>query len=127
MRPEEYTHALTALGLTYETAAEWLGIGRSTSHRYTQTGAPGPVARALTERIEREQSERNLACSRERVEDLSEQASLYVSEVNHLLGVLKRIMLLGCPSGWSGALWNEVCAPTLPAHSDLTAAVGLGE
>lgn len=38
MTGPEYAAALTTLGLTYETAATWLGIGRSTSHRYTQVG-----------------------------------------------------------------------------------------
>ena len=47
MTPAQYQSALTALSLTPEQAAEWLGIGRSTAYRYLKEGAPGPVARAL--------------------------------------------------------------------------------
>jgi len=47
MTPEQYIKALHTLGLTPETAAPWLGVGRSTAYRYAQTGPIEPVARML--------------------------------------------------------------------------------
>lgn len=47
MTGPEYTAALTALSLTPDQAAIWLGIGRSTAYRYLKTGCEGAVARCL--------------------------------------------------------------------------------
>lgn len=47
MTPQQYQSALTALSLTPDQAAIWLGIGRSTAYRYLKTGCEGAVARCL--------------------------------------------------------------------------------
>lgn len=43
----EYKAALAALGIDHEKAAERLGIGLRTSHRYATKGAPRRIAMAL--------------------------------------------------------------------------------
>lgn len=43
----EYKAALAAIGLDHEKAAEKLGIGLRTSHRYATKGAPRRIAMAL--------------------------------------------------------------------------------
>lgn len=43
----EYKAALAALGLDHEKAAERLGIGLRTSHRYATKGAPPRIATTL--------------------------------------------------------------------------------
>jgi len=47
MTGPSYLSALHALGPTPETAAPWLGVGRSTAYRYAQTGPIEPVARMI--------------------------------------------------------------------------------
>jgi hypothetical protein len=47
MTGPSYLTALHTLGLTPETAAPWLGVGRSTAYRYAQTGPIEPVARMI--------------------------------------------------------------------------------
>ena len=47
MTGPSYLSALHTLGLNPETAAPWLGVGRSTAYRYAQTGPIEPVARMI--------------------------------------------------------------------------------
>lgn len=47
MTGPSYLSALHTLGLTPETAAPWLGVGRSTAYRYAQTGPIEPAARMI--------------------------------------------------------------------------------
>lgn len=47
MNGTEYKAALAALELDHEAAAERLGIGLRTSHRYATKGAPARIAKLL--------------------------------------------------------------------------------
>lgn len=58
MTPLEYQSALTALSLTPDQAAIWLGIGRSTAYRYLKTGCEGAVAVAIRQRLAIEGAQR---------------------------------------------------------------------
>ena len=55
MTKEEYRAALVSLGLSQGGVAKWLDVSIRTSHGYANgEPIPGPVARALTERMENE-------------------------------------------------------------------------
>ena len=96
MTGPSYLSALHTLGLTPETAAPWLGVGRSTAYRYAQTGPIEPVARMI------EMAVRVRAVDRMKVWDFT-----YMHEPTVQ-------MAKEDPEGY----WVR--------HSDLTAAVGLG-
>lgn len=51
MTGPDFTTALTTLGLDNHQAAAWLGVSVRAVQRYRVTGAPGPVAGMVRERL----------------------------------------------------------------------------
>ena len=52
MTSAEYRTALTALGLSIQSAGRWLNVSPKTAQNYATKGPSGPAARAVTNAIE---------------------------------------------------------------------------
>lgn len=52
MSPSDFTTALQTLGLDTQAASKWLGVSVRAVQRYRVSGAPGPVAGMLKERLQ---------------------------------------------------------------------------
>ena len=84
MTGPDFTTALTTLGLDNHQAAQWLGVSVKSVRRYRVSGAPGPVAGMVRERIERILLERRISVMRELLTDEQERSLSYLDELNSL-------------------------------------------
>ena len=131
MDAQQYTTALTTLGLTTEQAAKWLGIGRSTAFRYAVDGAPGPVSVAIRERLER--TWRTIDTAPDAEHGMFVVQAFEVRTFGGQTYTSDPVCVWRNLDG-SFARWKQDFEPThwlpLPKyvrHSDLTAALGLPE
>lgn len=71
MTGDQFSTALTTLGLDNHQAAQWLGVSVKSVRRYRVSGAPGPVAGMVRERMENQKL-------KNQVEQLGEMADVCV-------------------------------------------------
>lgn len=84
MTGPELSTALQTLGLDTQAAAKWLGVSVRAVQRYRVSGAPGPVAGMVRERMERIVLERRIAVMRELLTEEQERSLSYLGELNNL-------------------------------------------